>query len=107
MSKYPITLRDYFRFRVIGNRFASRRAAFEAMRDTFRTLLVIASILLAYGIAGRLDYEEELRQEAEAQQARAERMTAAVGECMEGRGIWISDDRKTAVKCRQAEEVPL
>lgn len=105
--RHPLTLRDWFRFRVLGNRYASMRKQREAIQNALRTILLIAGLLLVYGIVGARDYEDALIAEAEAQAARAERMTAEVGLCMEGRAVWLSADGKTAVKCRPAEEIRL
>ncbi len=107
MNRYPLTLRDWWRFRVVGNRYASLRIQREAIRNALRAVLLIAGLLLVYGFVGARDYEDALIAEAQAQAARADRMTAEVGLYMEGRAVWKSADGKSATVCRPAEVIPL
>jgi hypothetical protein len=73
----------------------------------WREIGYLLAIFVLWSLAMTRDYADEQRQVAITQEARAERMTAEVGLCMEGRAVWLSADKKTAIKCRPAEEFPI
>ncbi len=63
-------------------RFAFAPSA--ARRDLFKNAALIVGLLIAFGIVGRLDYEDELRQQAEASAASADLNRAALLACLNG-----------------------
>lgn len=67
----------------------------EAIKTAAATVAGLLLILLAYGIAGRMDYEEELRKEAEAAMDQAALQHAALLACLNGGapGLYTIDDR--------------
>ena len=95
INKYPLSLRDWWRYRIIGNRWASR----AQRRDALKTAGVLGIICLCYGIAGRLDYET--------QQARADQAERTLLDCLNGRARWIAADQKSAIVCEPAGEIAL
>ena len=70
-----MTLYQRLRFRL-----ASRHQQHEALRN----VALIVGLLLCLGIVGRLDYEDELRQQAEASAANADLNRAALLACLNG-----------------------
>lgn len=104
MNKYPLSLRQRLSFR-----WASRRS----FHDDLRTLAVLLAILLAYGVAGRIDYETELAIEAEANANRAQQIETVLIDCMAGRARWTYENGsgkgygKTAVVCKGVEEISI
>ena len=78
------------------------------LTDLLRALGVLALILLAYGIAGRLDFDEELRQDAERAQAAEQRVL----DCLNGKPLGYyeratrkgrNDFGRTYIVCRTEE----
>lgn len=70
----------------------------------WREVGYIAIVFMLWALAMTRDYAEEQKAESIAQAARAERMAAEVALCMEGRAVWLSEDKRVAVRCRPAEE---
>jgi hypothetical protein len=66
------------------------------------TAAALLVVLSGYGIVGRIDYEAELRAEAEAQSARAETAERIVIDCLNGNARWIDPDEGTLVACDKA-----
>ena len=69
-----------------GLQWQGKRPSLAEMKETADEWLVVvgvlASLLLAYGVVGRMDYEEDLRQEAVSQAAVKEQYQAAVLACL-------------------------
>lgn len=76
----------------------------EALREALRTAAYIGAIVAAFGAVGRIDFETERALKAE-RLARANE--AQLVDCMNGRAVWTSTDKRTAVRCRPAEEFSL
>lgn len=85
-----------------GLTWSSHRPALADYREQIQTAMLLALILIAYGIVGRLDYEEELRQEVEVQARRAEQAEQILVECMNGKAMWVSEDKSLMVACDKA-----
>lgn len=72
---------------------------------------ILLAILCAYGIVGSVDYEDELRQQAEAQRVRADLNIAALLACMNGKapGFYLEgqDGTRTYLVCGQPWELPV
>ena len=84
---------------------AQRRAD---IRSGLKTAGVIAAILLAHGITGRMDYEDALRQEIATQETIAQRATLAahvaeetLAHCLNGRARF-TDGRGDYTICSSA-----
>lgn len=92
----PLTHRLRFRYA-----FTHERR--EAIKTAAATIAGLLLILLAYGIVGRMDYEEGLRQEAEAAHERASLHQAALIACLNGGapGLYTidSEGRRHYVVC--------
>lgn len=86
----PLTHRLRFRYA-----FTHERR--EAIKTAAATIAGLLLILLAYGIVGRMDYEEGLRQEAEAALERASLQQAALLACLNSGapGLYTIDDKGT------------
>ena len=99
-----MTAIDHLRFRFA---FSHKR------REAIKTSLLLAGIFIAYGFVGTIDYAEEQRQEAIAQEQAAQRMTATLADCMNGTARFVHDGPhddghgKTGISCRPAEEFKL
>ena len=102
-NKYPLSLRDWWRYRIIGNRWASR----AQRRDALKTAGALGIICLCYGIAGRLDYETQLASESITHQASADQAERILLDCLNGRARWIAADQKSAIVCEPAGEIAL
>lgn len=64
----------------IAFRLARRQARIEAIKNG----VILLGLLLALGIVGTLDYQDELRQQAEAAEARYATQQAAMLACLNG-----------------------
>ena len=63
--------------------------------DTLKNSLLIAGLLIAFGIVGRMDYEDALRAEAEAAQQQATLHRDALLTCLNGGapGLFTTDSK--------------
>ena len=62
------------------------------MANAVMVTAMLAVTLAAFGIVGRMDYEEALRAEAARQSARAEAAEQAVVGCLNGHAAWLYDN---------------
>jgi len=96
----PLLWRHHLAFRWA---FSPRR------RADLRTAALLALILIAYGIAGRMDYEDALISEAQASEARAElhlrQLLACVNGGMSGLYSESANGTRRYVICDRAWEV--
>lgn len=76
-----------------------------------RGLAVLMGLLFAYGIAGRMDYEDALIAELEAERTALRDANTTLANCLNGRptGHWYEDSRgeRTYIVCKGAEEIPV
>lgn len=74
-----------------------------------RTLIALLLVLAGYGIAGHLDYAEEMRQEVERQTARANQHRDALLACLNGGspGLYttLPDGARNYIVCDRVFEV--
>ena len=96
----PLPWRHHLSFRWA---FSPRR------RADLRTAALLALILIAYGIAGRMDYEDALISEAQANEARANLHQRQLLACINGgmSGLYSADGKgnRRYVICDRAWEV--
>ena len=89
-----------------GLRWQRERLSMADLREWIKTALLIGFIVLAFGLAGSIDYAIEQREAAE----RAERTLVA---CMNGEARFLADGEhtdgfgKVAVLCQRAQEMKL
>lgn len=93
--------------RRFGLRWQGRMPSRHDVREAMITAAALIGILLAFGIVGTMDYADEQRQEAERHAAAAERATAWLAECLNGRARFITEDQRSATVCERAWEVRL
>ncbi len=102
MATLPLITRIAFRFAMSSARHA-------AVRQAIGTAGTLAGLLLAFGIVGTLDYQEELRQEAESARAQSDFHQAALLACINGGapGLYTmtSDGGRVYLVCGKPFEV--
>ncbi len=86
-----------------------RWAVSHRRRSDMKTAALLIGILLAYGIVGRMDYEDALISEAQASEARANLHQRQLLACVNGgmSGLYTEDDSgiRKYVVCDRAWEV--
>ena len=90
-----------------GLRWRGVRVSLDDLADHLRTAMLLIGIVLAFGIAGSLDYAAEKAEEAERQAAQAERATRWLAECLNGKARFMAEDGRSATVCDRAWEVRL
>lgn len=85
--------------------------AHEEAVGVWQMAIVLAIMGIGYGIVGRLDYEEGLRQEAERHATRANLNQAALLACLNGRATghyWVdASGNRHYLACRGVDEIPV
>ena len=98
------TLRRHF-----GLRWQRTLPAAEDLGIDLQNLLIIAILMLAFGIVGSMDYADEQRQESERMAASAELNRAALLACLNGGspGLYIEqpDGSRQYLVCSEPYEV--
>lgn len=93
----------------LHKRLAFRWAFSHRLRSDLKTAALLVGILLAYGIAGRMDYEDALISEAKAHEARANLHQQQLLACVNGgmSGLYSEDSNgiRKYVVCDRAWEV--
>lgn len=86
----------------------------EALRQAdgaLKAIIIVLAILVAYGIVGRMDYEDALIAEAERANDHAALRGQQLIACLNGRptGLYTENHRgeRTYIVCREAEEIPV
>lgn len=102
MNRHDLGWRQHLAFR-----WSCRRTVSDDLKNGAATIAALLGILAAYGIVGALDYEDALRTEAQAAAMRATTLNATLAECLDGRAVFLTEDKKTAIVCRKAEEFPI
>lgn len=84
----------------------------ESLRQAdgaLKAIIIILSILVIYGIVGRIDYEAELVAEAQRAHSIADQRSDQLIACLNGRspGLYSENHRgeRTYIVCRAAEEI--
>ncbi len=91
MSRYNLSWRDQIAFR-----FATRKSRIEAWRNVG----LIAALLLAYGIAGEIEYQTEQRIKEQRQLDSEAAYAKVLRDCMSGaQGFYFPDTQK-AYECK-------
>lgn len=90
MNRHSLTWADHAKFR-----WASRRVARRDLIDGIKTVAVLIGILLAYGIVGRMDYEDALITEAQIKAADARSHQERLLACLNGgsTGLYTTDEK--------------
>lgn len=65
-------------------RLRFRLAFSQARRQALQNIAIITGLIVAFGIVGRMDYEDELITQATASEATADRHRAALLACLNG-----------------------
>ena len=86
----------------------------EALRQadgTLKSIIIVLAIFVAYGIVGRMDYEDALVAEAASAQRIATQRSEQLIACLNGKppGLYTENHRgeRTYIVCREAEEIPV
>jgi hypothetical protein len=93
----------------LHKRLAFRWAFGPNRRSDIKTAALLAGILIAYAIAGTMDYRDALISEAQAQEARADQHAAQLLACINGgmSGLYSTDSNgiRKHIVCDKAWEV--
>lgn len=79
-----------------GLHWQKQRPDLKPLIEFFKNVMLILSLLLIYGLVGRLDYESARAEELERQ---AHLSSTTLLDCLNGRARWVTEDQKQLVAC--------